>query len=494
MRFQINKIGLEPVRFKNKCWNSLYMYCHNCDSELYGLWEFSYDSSAKVQKAIEKERASLGKLENCPICGGELTKDTKFRSLPYREPSRPDVDRVFQHMRKDIEKQKEQTAAQQVSELCQTMDTPVRNETDNPHTAQIKQDPGKLLTYLNQLIQLESNIYLQTKRLTCLYMQRIGNDALSRLYNCLPYKEVQDQCDAAAAEIEKLTKELSRAEQKAADPIEIPAPEKPQPPVLEKPGLFNKKKVLAANEQLTAAYEQKLMDYENACTGWKKEIEAERKERTEKVKKICADLAHAKAVLAQTERDSEQKIRDALAQPNPAAGMKALLDEQIRTEEQLLQKLFECRNKLYSLNVIFEKYRNFVVISTFAEYLSAGRCSSLEGPDGAYNLYEAESRANIIVSQLSQIVVSLDQIKENQFMIYRELQSIHENLDTLNRSMNDMVRSVHSIEMDTHDMKGYLQTVSENSSVIAHNTAVSAHYAKVNAELTNALGYMVAFK
>ena len=35
--------------------------------------------------------------------------------------------------------------------------------------------------------------------------------------------------------------------------------------------------------------------------------------------------------------------------------------------------------------------------------------------------------------------------------------------------------------------------ISKNSDVIAHNTAVTAYYSKINAELTNALGYMVAF-
>lgn len=40
----------------------------------------------------------------------------------------------------------------------------------------------------------------------------------------------------------------------------------------------------------------------------------------------------------------------------------------------------------------------------------------------------------------------------------------------------------------------YMEHISKNSDVIAHNTAVTAYYSKVNAELTNALGYMVAFK
>ena len=36
--------------------------------------------------------------------------------------------------------------------------------------------------------------------------------------------------------------------------------------------------------------------------------------------------------------------------------------------------------------------------------------------------------------------------------------------------------------------------IAENMAVVAHNTAVTALYAKKNAELTNALGFMVALK
>ena len=53
--------------------------------------------------------------------------------------------------------------------------------------------------------------------------------------------------------------------------------------------------------------------------------------------------------------------------------------------------------------------------------------------------------------------------------------------------MNKALTSIQSI--DTHTAK-----IAETSEVIAHNTAVTAYYSKVNAELTNALGYMVAFK
>ena len=37
-------------------------------------------------------------------------------------------------------------------------------------------------------------------------------------------------------------------------------------------------------------------------------------------------------------------------------------------------------------------------------------------------------------------------------------------------------------------------TIAKNSDVIAHNTAATAYYAKKNAELTNAMGYLVALR
>ena len=53
--------------------------------------------------------------------------------------------------------------------------------------------------------------------------------------------------------------------------------------------------------------------------------------------------------------------------------------------------------------------------------------------------------------------------------------------------MGKALTSIRSIEDNTAH-------IAQNSDVIAHNTAVTAYYSKVNAELTNALGYMVALK
>lgn len=57
-------------------------------------------------------------------------------------------------------------------------------------------------------------------------------------------------------------------------------------------------------------------------------------------------------------------------------------------------------DSLYEMGIIYPKYRNLVAVSTIYEYLSSGRCDRLDGPDGAYNLYEMELRQNIVIGQL----------------------------------------------------------------------------------------------
>ena len=129
----------------------------------------------------------------------------------------------------------------------------------------------------------------------------------------------------------------------------------------------------------------------------------------------------------------------------------------------------------------------------------SGRCKELEGTNGAYNIFESESRMNTVVSQLSKVIESLEQIKGNQFVLYDAIDRSNKELKKLNTSMNHVVDTLNS--MDKHianiddkssDIKRNTSTTAFNSGIIAYNTEVAAFYAKKNAELTNALGYLVA--
>lgn len=96
-----------------------------------------------------------------------------------------------------------------------------------------------------------------------------------------------------------------------------------------------------------------------------------------------------------------------------------------------LTALENALQNLYSANVIFPKYRNLVAITTINEYLESGRCSTLEGAEGAYNLYEMEMRQNIVIGQLSSIISNLEQIRSNQYSLYQELTKANQTVDEI---------------------------------------------------------------
>lgn len=52
-----------------------------------------------------------------------------------------------------------------------------------------------------------------------------------------------------------------------------------------------------------------------------------------------------------------------------------LLSERLEETKKILEQL-------YNTNIIFLKYRNIIAISSFYEYLMAGRCTELEGAEG----------------------------------------------------------------------------------------------------------------
>lgn len=115
-------------------------------------------------------------------------------------------------------------------------------------------------------------------------------------------------------------------------------------------------------------------------------------------------------------------------------------------------------NKLYSLNIIFPKYRNFVAISQIYEYMLSGRCVELEGPHGAYNLFEDELRHNIIIYQLDQIINKLDE---------------------LNRIMNSVCNAIYDTNRLLSDINTTLGKIESNTALTAYNTQCVSYNTRI---------------
>lgn len=117
-----------------------------------------------------------------------------------------------------------------------------------------------------------------------------------------------------------------------------------------------------------------------------------------------------------------------------------------------------------------------VAMTTIYEYFASGRVTELTGPHGAYNLYEQELRANIIIDKLDTIAEQLEQIKHHQYVLYEEMQHG-------NRVLKDIVREIQNVN------EGVVKLVDGNNQII-RNTKIMAHYNEITAQNTEALKFL----
>lgn len=122
-------------------------------------------------------------------------------------------------------------------------------------------------------------------------------------------------------------------------------------------------------------------------------------------------------------------------------------------------------DQIYASGVIYPKYRNLPAISSFLDYFSSGRCSSLTGPHGAYNLYESEVRLDGIITHLDRISRQLNQIQFNQQMLYYAMKDCEETVNRLCRAVENSA--------------DHLSQIAASQSKIEENSAMAAYRAKL---------------
>lgn len=143
----------------------------------------------------------------------------------------------------------------------------------------------------------------------------------------------------------------------------------------------------------------------------------------------------------------------------------SVLEKTLEEAKKELQETKNVLNKYYALGFIYPKYRGMVPICQICEYLESGRCFSLIGPGGAYNLYESELRQNIIIGKLDDVLDKLDRLSAGQQMLAAAIQENNARIDQLGRSL-DRIES---------------------------NTALSAYYNGITAANTDYLAWLATF-
>ena len=303
----------------------------------------------------------------------------------------------------------------------------------------------------------------------------------------------------------------------------------PKEPILKKPGLFNKARIEAENENLIRNYEErkkayleesekqrsnieKSLKYKEECDKYEESLkiyDMALAEASATLKPLIEEEKRNKTILRRKEIESDiDKLEDELKQNaemqtagdyskyesivwetgHSYAEIKnktAFIDSEIEETSKLLKEQYECLQLMLSPEIIFPKYDNIVAWSTMYEYFVTGRVSGLTGPDGAYNLYENELRSNIIISQLDEIISKLDAIKNNQFVLYKALSRI----DASIKEMSDGIKNVSNQLKGTNQM---LAEISNTAAAIEYNTKKTAVYSEITAKTNVALTFMEA--
>lgn len=126
--------------------------------------------------------------------------------------------------------------------------------------------------------------------------------------------------------------------------------------------------------------------------------------------------------------------------------------------------------KMYSYNVVFPKYRNYIMVSSLYEYLCAGRCTTLEGHEGAYNILELEIRLDRISTRLDRILQNLAAIQANQYTLYSCLLDSNQKIDMLLREESRMADGILHLGTQASTVNARLENLQRSSELTSYLT------------------------
>lgn len=155
---------------------------------------------------------------------------------------------------------------------------------------------------------------------------------------------------------------------------------------------------------------------------------------------------------------------------------------------------FAALQALYNVGIIYKKYRSFVPVSMFCEYMDSGLRTELEGVNGMYDLYERQLAAQMIVGELKTINQNLEAISGQLSQIQRNQILIYEAVQEGNRIASDIrleVSKLHKQTVENYAALGAIQTEMKAANESAKLTAL---HSKVAARRVDALAKIAEYE
>lgn len=147
-------------------------------------------------------------------------------------------------------------------------------------------------------------------------------------------------------------------------------------------------------------------------------------------------------------------------------------------------------SKIYTKNIIFPKYRNLIMVCSLYEYICSGRCSALEGHEGAYNILEMEIRLDRIITQLDTVITKLDQIRGSQFMLYSAIQDSNRQSAQILESTQRMADQLQGLGSRLDSQSAEFQTQLSDLQQSSALTAYQAERVQKELHYMNRMNYL----
>jgi hypothetical protein len=449
-----DEFGKSVLRLYSYPQEDKYQYCANC-----GTWFLSekYDINSDGEEEFQVSRNCFERIEilpktarQCIICGGELLNGYNA------------CERIIAN-----EKRLKEKVDDFICNVKESINLPVSTKQDNINVAE----------YITHLVNVESSLQFFTRRYKDLIIAQYESNQSAIKERFRKIKEIDSEVQSIGNDMSSALLPLE-SEQVSENDLGLSKPVRAEHV---KVRFFHKKEDLDKNAKIEEDYRIAVQKYNELV---KRKIAEEVQNRKNKNEELRLSNEKIKAQY-EAKRESLLQWKEEMVQnPEKTKGEYAQINNlylsEIEDIQDKIKEIGEARAKLLSMNVVYPKYLDFVALTTISEYFDTGRCKQLDGPDGAYNLYESEIRANRIITQLDSVIESLEEVKNNQYKTYSVIVSMEKNVARMADMLDDAVSS--------------LKSINDNTKVAAYYAEKTAQYSKIQTELTNALGFMVAFK
>ena len=187
-------------------------------------------------------------------------------------------------------------------------------------------------------------------------------------------------------------------------------------------------------------------------------VSKENSKYEEAMEKYQSDLAYYDNQIKEDQKRIDKEERE-----------KQFIVSEIRSIESSLTQSRNRLKEMYNIGIVFPKYRNMAMINTILEYLESGRCATLDGVAGAYNLLERELEMQRVIIRLDTIISQLEMIRQNQYMLYSAIEDTNRKVSGIVESTKEISKKLDDINSNSKDYTQEIHKLQATSSVTAYN-------------------------